>query len=161
MEYKKVSKSANKYILAVHLNIAIFFNILFFILLVIIGVLVDEKFSLVLNFIGVSFIILSYLWSVLRANSIINNYSYLVNSKKIEITYGALILSKKIMSVDKVFKIEIKRGILGRIFRVACIKFHSNGGSVKICYVDYEEVENVVNIVKEGMNLKYGRTGFI
>ena len=105
----------------------------------------------------IQIIIFIYLIAFLRSNSLINNYRYCVTNSKVEVIKGVLLVSRKIMMINRMFKIEIKIGIIGRVFKVACVKFYSNGGNIKICYIDYEEVENVENIVKKGMNLTYER----
>ena len=61
------------------------------------------------------------------------------------------------MLVNRVYKIEIKRRIIGRIFKVASIKFYSSGGSVRLNYVDYMDVNNLEETVRKGMKVIYGR----
>lgn len=149
MKYKKISTKASKYILTTHLLLAILINIIILIVSFIIEILIDNRFEIAFNFIGISFIICIYITAFLRANSLINNYRYCVTQNKIEVIKGVLIVSRKIMLVNRIFKIEVKRGIIGRLFKVACIKFYSNGGSIKICYIDYDEVEIVENVIKK------------
>ena len=85
------------------------------------------------------------------------NYANAVTQNKIEVISGALIISRKIMLVNRVYKIEIKRRIIGRIFKVANIKFYSSGGSIRLNYVDYMDVNNLEETVRKGMKVIYGR----
>ena len=64
---------------------------------------------------------------------------------------------KKIMYINRVYEIEIKRSILGRIFKIASIKFFSNGGYIKINYIDYNIVDDLVMKVKKEMSVSYER----
>lgn len=155
MKYRKISPKANRYILIIHLLVAIFLNIAFLFISILLEMFIQTNYKIAINFIGISFIIFIYLTAFLRANSLITNYRYCVTDNKVEVIKGVLIVSRKIMLVNKIFKIEIKRGIIGRLFKVACIKFYSNGGNIKICYIDYDEVDAVEDIIKKGMYLRY------
>lgn len=155
MKYKKISSKANRYILSTNLSFAILLNIIFLLISIFLRSFIPKNFEIVINFIGITFIIFIYLIAFLRSNSLINNYKYSVTNNKVEVIKGGLIISRKIMMINKIFKIEIKRGIIGRVFKVACVKCYSNGGSIKICYIDYKEVENVEKKLKKGMNLSY------
>ena len=149
MKYKKISPKANRYILTIHLLVAIFLNMLFIIISMILISLVGNDYKIVINFIGITFIIFIYLCAFLRTNILINNYRYCITNNKVEVIKGTLIISRKIILIKKIFKIEIKRGIIARIFKVACVKFYSNGGSIKICYIDYDDVEQIEKFVKK------------
>lgn len=155
MKYRRISSKANRYILTIHLLIAICLNFIFLLISIFLAIFIENDYKIVVNFIGISFTIFIYLWAFLRANILINNYRYCITHNKVEVIRGALIISRKIMMLSKIFKIEIKRGIIGRMFKVACIKFYSNGGSIKVCYIDYDDVERAEEIVKKRMELEY------
>lgn len=157
MKYKKISSKANRYIITINLLVATFLNVVFLIISIIFESFIQINYKITINFIGISFIIFIYLTAFLRSNSLINNYRYCVTHNRVEVIKGVLIVSRQIMFINRIFKIDIKRGIIGRLFKVACIKFYSDGGSIKICYIDYDEVEQIEEIVKKGMCLRYER----
>ena len=149
MEYEKISKMANKYILVMHLVIAVIFNVILIIVTLVLQDYIPNKFTITINYLGISIIIFSYMWAFLRTNSIILNYKFRISDEFVEVIHGAVVVSRKMMKIDKIIKIETKRGIIGRIFKVACIKFSSNGSSIKICYIDYETIDKVESVVKK------------
>lgn len=157
MEYKGVSKNANKYILTIYILIAIAINFLIILSCIVIETLFDFKYMIVINLLAISFTIFAYMWAFLVSSSIASRYKYCVTKNKVEVIKGAMIISRKIMLVNKVYKIEITRGVIGRIFKVVSIKFHSGGGSIKINYIDYNEAERINEVVKKGMYNSYGK----
>lgn len=149
MEYKKISSKVNRYIITINLLVATFLNVVFLVISIFFERFIEINYKITINFIGISFIIFIYLTAFLRSNSLINNYKYYVTNDKIEVIKGVLIVSRKIMFINRIFKIEIKRGLIDRIFKIACIKFYSNGGNIKICYIDYDEAERIENLIKK------------
>lgn len=152
MKYIGISKSEYKYILVIHLLIAVFVNILMLVISVVLDIFFDIKFKILINLLEISFTIFLYIWSFLITNTLTTNYKYLVDSKKVEVIHGSVIVSRKIMLLKRIYKVEIKRSILGRLFKVASIKCFSSGGNIKIKYIDYEKVDDVYYKIKEGMN---------
>lgn len=152
MKYIGISKSEYKYILVIQLLIAVFVNILMLVISVVLDIFIDIKFKIIINLLEISLTIFLYIWAFLITNTLTTNYKYLVDNKKIEVMYGSVIVLRKIMLLKRIYKIEIKRSILGRIFKVASIKCFSSGGNIKIKYIDYEKVDDVYYKIKEGMN---------
>lgn len=154
MKYEKISNNSSRYIITCYLLIAIILNICFGFLAIISDIVFEVKFKLTLNFIFLTINIFLYIWAFLISTIVIKNYKFTVTNKKIEVISGAIIISRKIMLVNRVYKIEIKRGIIGRIFKVASVRFYSSGGCVNLKYVDYYDIEQTV---KKGMKAIYGR----
>ncbi len=152
MRYIGISKSEYKYILVIHLLIAGLVNSLLLVISIVMDIFFDLKFKILINLLEISFTIFLYIWSFLITNTLTTNYKYLVDSKKVEVIHGSVIVSRKIMLLKRIYKVEIKRSILGRIFKVASIKCFSSGGNIKIKYIDYEKVDDVYYKIKEGMN---------
>lgn len=152
MKYIGVSKSEYKYILVTNLLIAILVNVLLLVISVVLDIFFDIKFKIIINLLEISFTIFLYIWAFLITNTITTNYKYLVDRKKVEVIHGSVIVSRKIMLLKRIYKVEIKRSILGRIFKVASIKCFSSGGNIKIKYIDYEKVDDVYYKIKEGMD---------
>ncbi len=157
MKYVKISKNSSKYVSIIYLFIAILLNIFLLILTILSDIFLNGKYTLTLNFLFLTINICIYIWAFLISTIIIKNYRYAVTQNKIEVISGALIISRKIMLVNRVYKIEIKRRIIGRIFKVANIKFYSSGGSIRLNYVDYMDVNNLEETVRKGMKVIYGR----
>lgn len=151
MEYERISKMANKYVLVVHLMTAIFLNVVIIVGAIVLEDYIPNSFKITINYLGISCIIFVYLWAFLRTNSIILNYKYRVSNEFVEVIHGAVVVSRRMMRIDKIIKIETKRGIIGRIFKVACIKFSSNGRGIKICFIDYENIDKIECVVKNKM----------
>lgn len=157
MKYVKISKNSSRYVSIIYLFIAILLNIFLLVLTILSDIFLNGKYILTLNFVFLTINICIYIWAFLISTIITKNYRYAVTHNKIEVISGALIISRKIMLVNRVYKIEIKRRIIGRIFKVASIKFYSSGGSVRLNYVDYMDVNNLEETVRKGMKVIYGR----
>ncbi len=150
MKYEKISNNSSRYIITCYLLIAIILNICLGFLAIISDIVFEVKFKLTLNFIFLTINIFLYIWAFLISTIVIKNYKFTVIS-------GAIIISRKIMLVNRVYKIEIKRGIIGRIFKVASVRFYSSGGCVNLKYVDYSMTYDIEQTVKKGMKAIYGR----
>ena len=157
IKYEKISNDSSRYIITCYLLIAIILNICFGFLAIISDIVFEVKFKLTLNFIFLTINIFLYIWAFLISTILIKNYKFTVTNKKIEVISGAIIISRKIMLVNRVYKIEIKRGIIGRIFKVASVRFYSSGGCVNLKYVDYSMTYDIEQTVKKGMKAIYGR----
>lgn len=157
MKYEKISNNSSRYIITCYLLIAIILNICLGFLAIISDIVFEVKFKLTLNFIFLIINIFLYIWAFLISTIVIKNYKFTVTNKKIEVISGAIIISRKIMLVNRVYKIEIKRGIIGRIFKVASVRFYSSGGCVNLKYVDYSMTYDIEQTVKKGMKAIYGR----
>lgn len=157
MKYRGISKNSSRYVLVLYLLIAILLNIILIVTVVTIDIIFDVKYKIVMNLLVLTFTIGIYIWAFLVSNILIKNYRYLVTHNKIETVKGAFIVSRKIMLVSRVYKIEIKRGIIGRIFKVASIKFFSSGGSVKLNYVDYDKVDIIEENLRKALDNIYGK----
>lgn len=149
MKYEKISNNSSRYIITCYLLIAIILNICFGFLAIISDIVFEVKFKLTLNFIFLTINIFLYIWAFLISTIVIKNYKFTVTNKKIEVISGAIIISRKIMLVNRVYKIEIKRGIIGRIFKVASVRFYSSGGCVNLKYVDYSMTYDIEQTVKK------------
>lgn len=157
MKYEKISNNSSRYIITCYLLIAIILNICLGFFAIISDIVFEVKFKLTLNFIFLTINIFLYIWAFLISTIVIKNYKFTVTNKKIEVISGAIIISRKIMLVNRVYKIEIKRGIIGRIFKVASVGFYSSGGCVNLKYVDYSMTYDIEQTVKKGMKAIYGR----
>ena len=157
MKYEKISNNSSRYIITCYLLIAIILNICLGFLAIISDIVFEVKFKLTLNFIFLTINIFLYIWAFLISTIVIKNYKFIVTHKKIEVISGAIIISRKIMLVNRVYKIEIKRGIIGRIFKVASIKFFSSGGSVKLNYIDYDKVDIIEENIRKALDNIYGK----
>lgn len=157
MKYEKISNNSSRYIITCYLLIAIILNICLGFLAILSDIVFEVKFKLTLNFIFLTINIFLYIWAFLISTIVIKNYKFTVTHKKIEVISGAIIISRKIMLVNRVYKIEIKRGIIGRIFKVASVRFYSSGGCVNLKYVDYSMTYDIEQTVKKGMKAIYGR----
>lgn len=157
MKYRGISKNSSRYVLVLYLLIAILLNIILIVTAVTIDIIFDVKYKIVMNLLVLTFTIGIYIWAFLVSNILIKNYRYVVTHNKIEIVKGAFIVSRKIMLVNRVYKIEIKRGIIGRIFKVASIKFFSSGGSVKLNYIDYDKVDIIEENIRKALDNIYGK----
>lgn len=157
MKYRGISKNSSRYVFTLYLLIAILLNILLIVIAVTIDITFDVKYKIAMNLLFLTFTIGIYIWTFLVSNILIKNYRYVVTHNKIETVKGAFIVSRKIMLVSRVYKIEIKRGIVGRIFKVASIKFFSSGGSVKLNYIDYDKVDIIEENIRKALDNIYGK----
>lgn len=156
MKYQCVSKKSSNYIFTLYLLIAILLNVFIIIISIVIDIIINVKYKIVINLLVLTFTILIYLWAFLVSNALIKNYRYIITNKNIETIKGSIVVTKNIININKINKIEIKRGIIGRIFKVASIKFFSNGGNLKLNYVDYNQIDKIDENVRKAINITYG-----
>lgn len=151
MYYNKLSENSAKYIFTIYLLLAILINLVIIALSIIVESMVELKYKLVFNLVLISVIIIIYIFSILKSTLLISNYSYIINDNKIESIRGAFIVKRDIMLLKNVYKIEINRRIISRIFKVADIKFISCGGTIKLKYIGYDKLNKIENIIQERM----------
>ncbi len=149
MKYQKLNKRAYTYIFSYVLFYAILINIFLIVGSVILNKYLLKEYSMIANLILIPMIMLVYACVFLIPEVVIRNHMYSVDDKKVEVISGIFFIHRRIVMLDKVYKIAVKKTIIGRILKVASITFTTAGGSVKLSYIDEKRAEKLVSDINK------------
>ena len=80
-----------------------------------------------------------FLFPVIRYN----RYKYLVTEEKIEVKKGLFLITRSIIQIKRVQKIEISDGPIDRKFNLANVNIFTAAGVVDIKFLNIEEAETI------------------
>lgn len=84
-----------------------------------------------------------FLYPVIRYN----RYKYLVTEEKIEVKKGLFLITRSIIQIKRIQKIELSSGPIDRKFNLSNVNIFTAAGVVDIKFLNSEEAESVVNKV--------------
>lgn len=141
MNYVKISDKSDKYIFTIIMLISSIILILLFILNYILETYINEKlcyivYATIFTCIVITMILVSILPKIIKLN-----FGYYIDENKIEVISGIIFLSQKIVLLKNVYKVIIKKKIVGRIFGISSFSIVTSAGTVKIYFLDDNQVE--------------------
>lgn len=81
-----------------------------------------------------------------------HRYRYSINEECIDIQEGYLFVTRHIVPIERLHKLQTLRGPIDRIFKVAKVKVTTAGGDVTIRFVDEELAEKIADTLKTRIN---------
>ena len=81
-----------------------------------------------------------------------HRYRYSINDECIDIQEGYLFVTRHIVPIERLHKLQTQRGPIDRIFKVAKVKVTTAGGDVIIRFVDEELAEKIADTLKTRIN---------
>lgn len=72
-----------------------------------------------------------------------NRYKYLVNDERIEVKKGLFLITRSIIQIKRIQKIEISDGPIDRKFNLANVNIYTAAGMVDIKFLNKEEAESI------------------
>ncbi len=86
-------------------------------------------------------------------------YKYLITNEKIEVKKGLFLITRSIVQIKRVQKIEISDGPIDRKFSLANVNIFTASGMVNIKFLNKEEAENITEeintLLKKELESKY------
>ncbi len=92
-----------------------------------------------------------FLFPVIRYN----RYKYLITNERIEVKKGLFLITRSIIQIKRVQKIEISDGPIDRKFNLANVNIFTAAGMVDIKFLNKEEAESITeeinNLLKKNL----------
>lgn len=81
-----------------------------------------------------------------------HRYRYSINEECIDIQEGYLFVTRHIVPIERLHKLQTQRGPIDRIFKVAKVKVTTAGGDVTIRFLDEELAERIADTLRTRIN---------
>ena len=81
-----------------------------------------------------------------------NRYRYRINGEAIDIVEGYLFVKRSIVPIERIHKLQTKRGPLDQFFRVAKVIVTTGGGDVTISFLEDERAEQIAESLRKRIN---------
>lgn len=145
MKYNKISEKSEKYIFTVIITFSIIILLVLFILNYIINLYFDPKICFFIYSLVLLDIIITMILVLVLPRIIYKNFGYCIDDSKIESISGVIFLNRKIVLFKNVYKIIIRKKIIGRIFGISSLALVTSAGEVKVYFLDEKGLESLYN----------------
>ena len=81
-----------------------------------------------------------------------HRYCYSINDECIDIREGYLFVKRNIVPIERLHKLQIARGPIDQIFRVAKVIVTTGGGDVTISFLEEEKAEQIADSLRKRIN---------
>lgn len=149
MSYEKLSKGALKCMyIATGLGSAI---------LIMIALVLNKMIFIPEEMKSAKFIVM-IVTGLILANAIISpyfrfhRYRYCINEECIDIKEGYLFVKRAIVPIERLHKLEMQKGPIDRMCKVAKLIVTTAGGDVTIRFVDDDKAEQIAEFLKKRIN---------
>lgn len=71
------------------------------------------------------------------------HYRYILDGKQIDVTRGVFFLRRTVVPVERIMQVEVVRGPINRIWRLADVHITTAGGTATIQYLDPAEADRI------------------
>ncbi len=109
----------------------------------------------VASIIGIIILLDIFLFPIIRYN----RYKYLITDDKIEVKKGLFLITRTIIQIKRVQKIEISDGPIDRKFSLASVNIYTAAGVADIKFLNKNEAEKITeeinNILKKNLEKNY------
>lgn len=149
VRYMKVSEKTEKYLFTVIMAYSMTILTILFMINFIIQNYFDKKYCFVLYAFILLIIVLTMILIVILPKIIQRNFGYSMDNNKLEVKTGIVFFNKKMVMYKNVYKLEIKKKLIGRIFGISSFSLITSAGSVKIYFLDDKQLDNLYSKVLE------------
>ena len=120
----------------------------------------EENFMKVISIIIAVIILVLVLLNILLFPIIrYNRYKYLVTDEKVEVKKGLFLITRSIIQIKRVQKIEISDGPIDRKFNLASVNIFTAAGVVSITFLNKEEAETITEeinaLLKKNLEMRH------
>lgn len=139
MEYQKLSKKA----MGVIVVTAVLQAIIFAALITFAAFMIKEflYFDLPFAAIGLTSAIIGLLYCLILPPFRHRRYRYLIGADRIEIIEGVIFIRRTIVTIDRIYQIEISRGPIDNIFGVAKVVITTAGSTAVFRFLELSKAE--------------------
>ena len=81
-----------------------------------------------------------------------NRYRYSINEECIDIREGYLFVTRNIVPIERLHKLETSKGPIDQLFHVAKVKVTTAGGDVSIRFLEEEKAEQIAENLRKRIN---------
>lgn len=81
-----------------------------------------------------------------------HRYRYSINEECIDIIEGYLFVKRNIVPVERIHKIQTKKGPVDQMFRVAKVIVTTGGGDVTLSFLEDERAEQIADSLRKRIN---------
>lgn len=81
-----------------------------------------------------------------------NRYRYSINEECIDIIEGYLFVKRNIVPIERIHKIQTKKGPVDQMFRVAKVIVTTGGGDVTLSFLEDEKAEQIADSLRKRIN---------
>ena len=81
-----------------------------------------------------------------------HRYRYSINDECIDIIEGYLFVKRNIVPIERIHKIQTKKGPVDQIFRVAKVIVTTGGGDVTLSFLEDEKAERIAESLRKRIN---------
>lgn len=149
MNYEKLSKGALKCMyVATGIGSAI---IIISLLLLNKFVFISEEMNTVKLISGIVMVLI-LLNAIISPHFRFHRYRYSINEECIDIKEGYLFVKREIVPIERLHKLEMQKGPIDRMFKVAKLIVTTAGGDVTIRFLDDDKAEQIAEFLKRRIN---------
>lgn len=143
MKYNKISEKSEKYIFTTILAFSLIILIISFFINFIIEKTLDTKYCYIVYAVILLDIIITMILIYCLPKIIYRNFGYYLDDEKLETKSGVIFLNRKIVLLKNVYKIVIKKKIIGRIFGISSLTLVTSAGDVKVSFLDEKGLDSL------------------
>lgn len=81
-----------------------------------------------------------------------HRYRYSINEECIDIIEGYLFVKRNIVPIERIHKIQTKKGPIDQLFRVAKVIVTTGGGDVTLSFLEDERAEQIADSLRKRIN---------
>lgn len=81
-----------------------------------------------------------------------HRYRYSINDECIDIIEGYLFVNRNIVPIERIHKIQTKKGPIDQIFRVSKVIVTTGGGDVTLSFLEDEKAEQIADSLRSRIN---------
>lgn len=81
-----------------------------------------------------------------------HRYRYSINDKCIDIIEGYIFVKRNIVPIERLHKLQTKKGPIDQIFHVAKVVVTTGGGDVTLSFIEEEKAEHIADRLRKRVN---------
>lgn len=79
-------------------------------------------------------------------------YRYILTEEELEVREGIIVITREIVPIERIHKIEVNAGPIDRVFGLAKVKAVTAGGEVTARFLENEKAEQIAEALKKRIN---------
>lgn len=113
---------------------------------------VDNFINKILLLVLIVILSIDILYVLISPSIRFKRYKYCINDEKIDIIEGFIYITRSIVPIERVHKMQVKQGPVDRYYGLAKVIVTSAGGELIIRFLEIEKAENIVEELKNKIN---------
>lgn len=81
-----------------------------------------------------------------------HRYRYCINEECIDVTEGYLFIKRQIVPIERIHKLQTKKGPIDQIFHVAKVIVTTGGGDVTLSFLEEQQAEQIADSLRKRIN---------